>query len=295
MRTDKLFHRPAKLLAVGSLLFAALVASQSAVAQATIVGSKHDLTSAGAGPIKTTDANTEICVFCHTPHGASNVAPLWNKVLPLTGAFTPRYTSTTMDGTNGVVGPNSLTCLSCHDGVSAMDTMINQPGSGGYNSAGARAGYTWLAGSGVLANGAMPARTATTNVATIGVDLSDDHPIGIPYCGGFTGAACNDADFNTAKLYRSTGGVAAVATLVPGVANDQWWVDTSGTVIGAYTAPGTLGTRQKSDLVLYQDAAFIPTVQCASCHEPHGSSATALTFLRIPNAGSALCVTCHKK
>ena len=219
----------------------------------------------------------------------SSVAPLWNKVLPDTSLFTPRYSSATLDGTTGVVGPNSLTCLSCHDGVSAMDAMINQPGSGGYNSAGARpnlgAGYTWPVG---VVAGAMPARTATTNVATIGQDLSDDHPIGIPYCGGFTGAACNDADFNTGKLYKTTLGVAAVAALAPGVLGDKWWVDTS-------TAAADIGTRQKSDLVLYQDAAFIPTVQCASCHEPHGSSATALTFLRIPNAGSALCLACHKK
>ena len=112
MRTDTLLHKPAKLLAVGSLLFAALMTSQSAVAQASIAVSKHNLTSAGLGTIKTTDANTEICVFCHTPHGASSVAPLWNKVLPLTATFTPRYSSSTMDGTAGLLGPNSLTCLS---------------------------------------------------------------------------------------------------------------------------------------------------------------------------------------
>lgn len=287
MRTDTLFHKPVKLLAVGSLLFAALVASQSAVAQTTIVGSKHDLTSAGAGPIKTTDAGTEICVFCHTPHGSSAVAPLWNKVLPASGTFTQRYASSTLDSVTGVLGPNSLTCLSCHDGVSAMDAMINQPGSGGYNSAGARpnagAGYAWLAGSGVGATGAMPARTATTNVATIGIDLRDDHPIGIPFCGGFTGGACNDADFNSPKLILN----GTASTLVPGTAaTDKWWVDTS---VPANT------TRQKSDLVLYADAAFLPTVQCASCHEPHGAGAGIATFLRISNASSALCLTCHRK
>lgn len=282
MRTDTLFHKPAKLLAVGSLLFAALVASQAAVAQSTIIGSKHDLTAGGAGPIKTSDANTEICVFCHTPHGSSSVAPLWNKVLPLTTAFTPRYSSSTMDGTTGVVGPNSLTCLSCHDGVSALDTMINQPGSGNYNSAGARpnagVGYTWAGGVG--GTGAMPARTATTNVATIGVDLSDDHPIGIPYCGGFSGGACRDADFNVDKLYLN----GVLSTLAVGTATtDKWWVDTS----------ATAGTREKTDLMLYADATFNPTVQCASCHEPHGSGNA--TFLRRSNASSGLCLTCHKK
>ena len=279
MRTDTLFYKPAKLLAVGSLLFAALVASQPAAAQ-TIVGSKHDLTAITGGANAIRSTGTEICVFCHTPHGASSVAPLWNKVLPLSTAFTPRYTSSTMDGTTGVVGPNSLTCLSCHDGVSAMDTMINQPGSGGYNVAGARPGYTWLAASGVGPSGAMPARTATTNIATIGVDLSDDHPIGVPYCGGTAGTACRDADFNVDKLYRNG---TQVTTVSGGAAGDKWWVDTS----------ATAGTREKTDLMLYADATFNPTVQCASCHEPHGSGNA--TFLRKSNASSALCLTCHKK
>lgn len=42
-------------------------------------------------------------------------------------------------------------------------------------------------------------------------------------------------------------------------------------------------------------------VECASCHDPHGvpsggaGSAFIGTFLRIANAESALCLTCHTK
>jgi predicted CXXCH cytochrome family protein len=37
------------------------------------------------------------------------------------------------------------------------------------------------------------------------------------------------------------------------------------------------------------------TVECASCHKKHGSGLPAAgdTYLRVDNAGSALCTTCH--
>jgi hypothetical protein len=42
------------------------------------------------------------------------------------------------------------------------------------------------------------------------------------------------------------------------------------------------------------------TVECASCHREHGTpplpaKATADAYLRVNNAGSALCTTCHNK
>ncbi len=115
MRTNSMFHRPAKLLAVGGLLWAALLAGPTAFAQ-SILGSRHDLTSAGTGSIKQT-STTEVCVFCHTPHGAASMGPLWNKVAP-TGPFTP-YAIPTIDNLAvAATGSTSAMCLGCHDGVS---------------------------------------------------------------------------------------------------------------------------------------------------------------------------------
>ena len=77
------------------------------VQAASVVGSKHDLST----------ANTpETCVFCHTPHGASDsIAPLWNRRISDTSVFQP-YSSATM-GVTPASTPNalSLACLSCHD------------------------------------------------------------------------------------------------------------------------------------------------------------------------------------
>ena len=144
MRTDTLFHRPAKLLAVGSLLFAALLAAQPALAQ-LITGSKHDLSTrtTGAGALGT----TEVCVFCHTPHGASTGSAtgglLWNRAPPASPTFN-LYASATLDSTALQPMSRSNLCFSCHDGATSIDNMVNKPGSGGYTLGGAVTGYALL-------------------------------------------------------------------------------------------------------------------------------------------------------
>jgi predicted CXXCH cytochrome family protein len=50
----------------------------------------------------------------------------------------------------------------------------------------------------------------------------------------------------------------------------------------------TNGTRLK----LFGGGVGTGTVECATCHNPHTANET---FLRIPNGGSALCLTCHTK
>jgi len=79
---------------------------------------------------------TEICIFCHTPHSASKQGPLWNRSDPaLMGSF-PLYNSasllikdipeaqynSTADYPNG---PSKL-CLSCHDGVTGIGTLLDR-------------------------------------------------------------------------------------------------------------------------------------------------------------------------
>ena len=73
---------------------------------------------------------TEICVFCHTPHHSRPAAgPLWNREGASTG-----YTAygTTIGGTvpSATLNPESAACLSCHDGVSTFDMLVNSPGKG---------------------------------------------------------------------------------------------------------------------------------------------------------------------
>jgi predicted CXXCH cytochrome family protein len=268
----------ARLLTTLGGIAVAVAALAPADAFAQIATSKHNLGSGGNSATNSTfNGTAEICVFCHTPHGANTgvAAPLWNKTVPA-GPYTTYSTgnSASIDGDVAPVGSVSLACLSCHDGSLAIATMINQPGSGGYNPGGGILPGTWTSGSGNVdvATGRMSA-TAITN---LGTNLQNDHPIGIGYCGSSvapTGATltCGDADFNAPSS---------------SVVNTKriWFVE----------GTGGDGVRQKTDLLLYTRAGDdLPRVECASCHDPHNTSNG--TFLRRSNAGSNLCLTCHNK
>lgn len=100
---------------------------------------------------------TRICIFCHTPHGASSQSTLWNRKSPDdpggAGAAYKLYNE--VDNTNGNIisiddipaaqysnadhnaYPNgsSRLCLSCHDGVSAVgDVLVGGPIAMDYNT-----------------------------------------------------------------------------------------------------------------------------------------------------------------
>ncbi len=100
---------------------------------------KHNLT---ANPDILATGTTEICVFCHTPHGANlaanGQAPLWNRLLPEDSSYevygSPTFDAQDVTGTHRPKGV-SLACLSCHDGSVAFDSLVNGPGSGGFISA----------------------------------------------------------------------------------------------------------------------------------------------------------------
>lgn len=255
------------------------------VAVAAVSAGRHNLSSA-ATQNNRTNATNEVCVFCHTPHGAdvsTAGAPLWNKKFT-TGTFTPYVATSTLEGafatdgggTGGFLSGASLACLSCHDGTQAIDNLLNAPGTGGLDTTGGGASgraYAWSAGS----SGNLNTSTGhLTGAPALAQDLSNDHPIGIRYCGGgptvaAPGTACVDADF----VAPSTG-VSGSQTV--------FWVDT-----------GTAG-RQKTDMQLYVRGFAAggtgPAVECASCHDVHSSNAL---FLRVSNANSAVCLACHTK
>ncbi len=226
---------------------------------ASIVGSKHDLSTGGAAQsVATTE--TSVCVFCHTPHGADTAAPapLWNKKLPAAATFT-NYTSSTLDGTADITGSVSLACLSCHDGSQAMDSVINKPGTGGYLATGLQ---TIDGTIGVMTGAPVP---------VIGTDLSNDHPVSVEYAGG-------------GAVWSSSYGL-----------NDAAYADSAFKAITYDPATDKTATTANS-LPLYEKtvgASQLAMVECASCHDPHDNANG--TFLRVSNAASAVCTSCHVK
>jgi predicted CXXCH cytochrome family protein len=264
----------------------------SGLAVAAIANSPHDLSGSVAAD------NGEVCVYCHTPHGAATTAtesaPLWNKALPSGTGYT-RYSSlgsATLDGQETTeVGSVSLACLSCHDGTQARDVVINAPGSFGYTVGGAALGTL-----GTITN--APIRNLQT-------DLTDDHPIGIEYAGG----ACTGTTLTPGTTTTCTPSVAngdpdfqpAKGTVLNGA--DQFWVDVPSGVTGndGATITANVDIREKTDMILYTRAFPVggngPSVECGSCHDPHEGQANGndVSFLRISNTGSQVCLACHTK
>ena len=224
---------------------------------AQIQMTKHNLTGTTVNMGGSASAIATICLSCHTPIGDESELSrsLWSR--DATSAAFSTYNSL---GTSGQVGPGapvgsiSLLCLSCHDGVQAMNVNINL---------------------GSKAN----ASTRPEN--------GSDHPVGIQYAGGalsedgppkspgtYSNTLMRDNSFNSAQMKLLNG-------------QPVWWVDTTQGNVGVrdktdmqlYTSPDSTSATGP-----------VPFVECASCHDPH--SATPI-FLRVSNTNSAVCLACH--
>lgn len=214
----------------------------------------------------------EVCVYCHTPHGAQNSsAPLWNRALPA-GPYTP-YSSSTIDTNVGQPDGVSLACLSCHDGTIAVDSIINAPGSGAAWGGPVAANHYALnqstgAGSCLQCHSVLP--NANFTVMAFGQDLRPQHPISMNYP-----TAAQDSGFIPLSQWSQSGRIA-------------WFEETGNT------------RADDDELKLYGDGAAGYKVQCATCHNPHGTRIGSTdnlypTFLRKSNSSSAICTTCHIK
>lgn len=313
------------LVAVATLSGVAVLAGPDRPSEFTnqngIVNTRHnmtqrsssgaDLLAAGpnAGGAAQMDASRnnygEVCVYCHTPHGANTnaAAPLWNRTLPTGTTYQTYNTLQTSSLSQNVYQPGagSLPCLSCHDGSQAIDQIINMPGSGNYNATpDANFSETWerldapgfyglggavahlglqADGNGCLAChqpsgvGAIFPKAADFTVFAIGTDLRNDHPVGVTFPSS-TGVG---TDWKTPS-----------GTVTRGSWNSLFFDDNGNTHM------------DKGELRLY-DTGHGPSVECASCHDPHGvpsagaGSVMNPTFLRKTNTSSTVCLTCHTK
>lgn len=265
--------------------------------------SKHNLvanTNIGA------TGTTEVCVFCHTPHGgrtdvAGGAAPIWNRSLS-TASYTV-YTSPNFDAagtTPGTPKGVSVACLSCHDGTVAFDALINRPGSGGYVAANITNGNSRVGSpisftggfvdvDGSFKEGERPA--GAEPFPNLGPNLSNDHPISMEIpCTTDPQFAEICANLDSAELTAGH-----VSPLRRGVVS---------------TLPSDKRDRIRAYPTAGDGKAYI---ECASCHNPHENTSTR--FLRYPsfvgttdetaigastlnadrNAGSLLCLSCHQK
>ncbi len=138
----------------------------------------HNFSVTGPGAVRAVSED-EVCVFCHTPHGAEpGVTPLWNR--KLSGATYTPYTSSSMDALGlGQPGGSSKLCLSCHDGTIAIGAVnvLNGAATDGDPAT----EDIPLVGTGP--GGTMPVGQGegTGFTRRLGTDLTNDHPISFTY------------------------------------------------------------------------------------------------------------------
>lgn len=233
----------------------------------------------------------EVCVYCHTPHSAATnigAAPLWNRTKPQ-ATFSVYSAATTLGQPVTQPGPNSLTCLSCHDGATAIDSIVNLPGSGRVGPTAANTPDIALLDAWKAQNNPDLALHANLQQCAdgchgpnspfiggpdftafvIGADLKNDHPVGILYP-TVTGAARGFAE------------------------------PTRATRIAFFDKDGN--NHADSNEIRMYDTGDGYEVECGSCHDPHGvpsagpGSRFIASFMRVDNRNqSALCLTCHIK
>lgn len=267
------FKQKIFLLAFVASSFLLTTSAISAVNDVT--KTKHNFAIGGGAGGASADASTgqvQVCIFCHTPHNASNAGPLWNKANKTAGTVFSLYTSSTTlssatKASSLPANSPSLLCLGCHDGKTAMNILHNT--SYGVDAASAGiAGYPvgsnviTTSSGGVNAPYYMPAPvedlmsgSGFTPEMRVGGDagnnLTDDHPIGFSYSAAY-------AEKPT-KLHNN---------------------------IGMDSAIRFFGPQQR--------------VECSTCHNPHVDAAAPADvgfrpFLVTSNVGSALCLSCHNK
>jgi predicted CXXCH cytochrome family protein len=166
-------------------LVALALAAFASSAFAAVANSAHDLTASGLNVGTYPGAQISACQFCHAPHNVNTAVPntpLWNRNKP--GTSFVMYTSTTITGLmDGSPNANSMTCLSCHDGVTDMGAT-----------------YTGTRGFAGLV------QMSNVRGAVVTANLQDDHPISIRYtqaAGKY--AAVNAVTTAGLRLYGAAG------------------------------------------------------------------------------------------
>lgn len=248
----------------------------------SIVNSVHNLSVGGPGAVKST-AQTEICIFCHTPHNARPDIPyLWNRQDPA-GPYTPYYSSTLKAAVGQPTGTSRL-CLSCHDGTIALGSVLSQ-------------------------SAVMPfAATLAGRSSNLGTNLADDHPVSFDYNTSATAANSQLASAGSlSSLVRldATGQMQCTSCHNPH--NDQYGKFlvmsnlTSGLCVACHLKTNWNGSSHALSTKTWNNSAPDPwptssytTVAdngCANCHRPH--TATGQQRLLNYAVEETNCLVCH--
>ena len=242
-------------------------------------------------------SQSEVCIFCHTPHYAGvdgatdSLLPLWNHEATV-APYTPynATVSNTLSGTPGVPGTSSKMCLSCHDGTVAVGSVLAVGNSVNITAGTPGAGVTGITPTTITMDGTnagmIPDGSGATTgfTSNLGTDLTNDHPIAFDY----------NAALATADGEIVDPGDVSVTGII-------------GTRVGRKAAGlGATSSRFAAPLEAGK-------MECVTCHDPHirGTGTDEdrnIKFLRLNRfqqaqpvdntftiASDIGCMSCHRK
>lgn len=236
----------------------------------TSPGNKHNLSTGGTGTYKAS-TETQICVFCHTPHRSLTDGPLWNHNLTSVASYTmPVPSATQLTTPLNPPDEASKLCLSCHDGTVPLGAVQNLHGQAAIIS--------FQGGVGV---GPLPPASS----AYLGTDLSGHHLISIE----INTQLVNDKNAQCPSVTWKLKNNIAAPYLQP-----------TRSMYPCDRVANPSGCRDNSTMR--------QGVQCNSCHDPHYDPIPGTTkFIRgaagMPSNqpgwpwtyGDSLCCSCHER
>lgn len=246
------------------LALVALVGPAAGVARgqgsASVLNSPHNLSAGGPGSVRAT-GEQQVCIFCHTPHNASPVQPLWNRSMSVT-PYIP-YTSNSLQARPGQPTGTSKLCLSCHDGTIALGSVVSRgqpiPMAGGMTT--------------------LP----PGHRANLGTDLSDDHPISFRY----------DDDLAAKDLALKSPNTLPIGVRLDSNRELQCTTchDAHDNSRGDFLVMDNTASQLCNSCHSQGTTDIVSHMQCASCHVPH--TAPSKAYLLKGQTVGTTCTRCH--
>ncbi|HEU6446876.1 MAG TPA: cytochrome c3 family protein [Verrucomicrobiae bacterium] len=262
----------------------------------SVVNTVHNLSATGPGTVKAS-TESQVCIFCHTPHRANGQTPLWNHNMSGVTNYIV-YSSPTLKAVVGQPNGSSRLCLSCHDGTVAL---------GSVNSRTATI---------QMQNGVT---TMPDGAANLGTDLSGDHPISFVYDSALVSldpklndpstlpakvkldqnhemqcASCHnphDNQFGNFLVMDNTGSALCVVCH-----NDPNWPTSAHAMSPQVLTANVMAkiapeTRAVSGAKVNPSANTVAALGCDNCHQTH--TAGGKRFLMKSDALEQNCLVCH--
>ncbi len=242
------------LISISTLAF-----SLAGAQQVSVVTSAHNLSATGPGAVRAV-MEDQVCIFCHAPHNASPIRPLWNRLTPVDAYAI--YQSRALDALPGQPTGASKMCLSCHDGTIALGNVVSRD-------------------SAILMSGGVT--TMPQGRGHLGTDLRDDHPISFRFDPAL---AARDLKLRSPSQLPPQIRLDANAELQCTSCHDA-----HNNAFGKFLVMPNTASQLCNTCHQMGTTTVAAHTDCAACHQPH--SAPSGPYLLKGATVAATCTSCH--